>query len=68
MKVEFNENSDYGQDILELVGMSTNLMRNDDEALTLTEIRNQLKEIQGRCTLIEMRIRHRDKFDYFGRC
>lgn len=50
MIIEFVEESDYGQDVLELVAMCVEL---EEGKFNTTETRQRLKEIRGKVQLIE---------------
>lgn len=53
MILRFIEESEYGQDVLELVAMCVNLQEGN---LNTTEVRQQLKEIRGKVGFIEKKI------------
>lgn len=52
-KIMFDEESEYGQDVLELVALCVQLQ---DTEMTMTEIRTQLFRIRGQVNLIGSRI------------
>lgn len=62
MIIEFNEDSEYGQDILELVAMCVDL---EDSTHNLTTVKKTLKEISGKASIIEMRL-SADPFNRYG--
>lgn len=53
MKIRYKEESDYGQDILELIGMCVSL-QDPEKEYTLKELHEALAHIRGRCNRIEM--------------
>lgn len=50
MIIEFVEESDYGQDVLELLAMCVEL---EEGKFNTTQTRQRLKEIRGKAQLIE---------------
>lgn len=58
MKIRYKEESDYGQDILELIGMCVSL-QDPEKEYTLKELREALAHIRGRCNRIEMYVADR---------
>lgn len=67
MKIQYKEESEYGQEVLELIGMCVSL-QDPEKEYTLGEIRDILREIHGRCSLIEARMMpcRTDRWTFLG--
>ena len=53
MIVDFIEESDYGQDVLDLAGLTALLM---DESHSIGEIRDICRRITGKCNMITSKL------------
>lgn len=62
--IRFFEESDYGQDVLELVGEVTQLM-SQDRIFTKTEINTVLIHVKVKAEQIQRNMSGRDKMPYF---
>lgn len=67
MKIQYKEESEYGQDVLELIGRCVSL-QDPEKEYTLGEIRDILREIHGMCSVIEARMMpcRTDRWTYLG--
>lgn len=55
MKAKYIEESDYGQDLLEILGM-VGLLQVPEKEYTLKEMRETLRQIRGRCAMIDVHL------------
>lgn len=68
MKIKYKEESEYGQEVLELIGMCVSL-QDPEKNYTLSEIREQLRQIRGKCGSMDLHLgiyRGRSREDYLG--
>lgn len=56
MKIQYKEESEYGQEVLELIGMCVSL-QDPEKEYTLGEIREKLRQISDRCNWIDLHLR-----------
>lgn len=61
-RILFNEESDYGQDVLELVAMCVSL---EENTYTITQLRKRLREINGKLNQIGSKL-YSDNVDYWA--
>lgn len=64
VRYEFDEETDYGQDILELIGEVASLME-EDRTYSKTEINSTLIRIKNRAANIQHNIAGKDRDAYF---
>lgn len=70
MKIRYKEESDYGQDILEIIGMCASL-QDPEKEYTLKDIQETMTHIRGKCNVIYLhtsmyRKGSRDREEYLG--
>ena len=68
MKIQYKEESEYGQEVLELIGMCVSL-QDPEKEYTLGEIREKLRQIRGRCSMMDLHLEiyhGRSREDYLG--
>ena len=64
MRFKFDEESEYGQEVLELVGLVNTLME-PDRIYTKTEVMKILKQIRGKTSRTEADVKNSRKFSFF---
>lgn len=62
--IKFDEDSDYGQDVLQLIGEINELM-NENKIYTKTEINGILIRVKVQAERIQHNMSGRDKMPYF---
>lgn len=64
MKFKFDEDSDYGQDVLDLVG-EVNLLMDENRSYQKTDVNAILIQIKVKSEAIQRNMQGKDKASYF---
>lgn len=67
MKIRFNEDSDYGQDVLELIGTVTELT-DLNRTYSKAEIHKILRKVTGKITFLTSSLKEARDYSYFNGC